>query len=199
MTKKLKKRLKKIILGTVLFIIAIVCNSFIPFVAETVLGLILFLIAYFVIGGDVIKKACVNISKGQIFDENFLMLLATVGAFFVGEYHEGVAVMVFYQIGEWFQAYAVNDSRKSIKELMNIRPDYANVLRGGEEIMVSPDEVRVEECIIVKPGERIPLDGIVIKGSSSLDTMALTGESMPRETQEGDSVIIQKCIKNQPQ
>lgn len=189
MTKKLKKRLKKIILGTVLFIIAIVCNSFIPFVAETVLGLILFLTAYFVIGGDVIKKACVNISKGQIFDENFLMLLATVGAFFVGEYHEGVAVMVFYQTGEWFQAYAVNNSRKSIKELMNIRPDYANVLRGGEEIMVSPDEVRVEECIIVKPGERIPLDGIVIKGSSSLDTMALTGESMPRETQEGDSVI----------
>lgn len=189
MTKKLKKRLKKIILGTVLFIIAIICNSIIPFVEETVLGLILFLIAYFVIGGDVIKKACVNISKGQIFDENFLMLLATVGAFFVGEYHEGVAVMVFYQVGEWFQAYAVNNSRKSIKELMNIRPDYANVLREGEEVMVSPEEVAVDEYIVVKPGERIPLDGIVMKGSSSLDTMALTGESMPRETQEGDAVI----------
>lgn len=189
MTKKLKKRLKKIILGTVLFIIAIVCNSVIPFVAETVLGLLLFLIAYFVIGGDVIKKACINISKGQIFDENFLMLLATVGAFFVGEYHEGVAVMVFYQVGEWFQAYAVNNSRKSIKELMNIRPDYANVLREGEEVMVSPEEVAVDEYIVVKPGERIPLDGIVMKGSSSLDTMALTGESMPRETQEGDAVI----------
>ena len=189
MTKKLKKRLKKIILGTVLFIIAIVCNSVISFVAETVLGLLLFLIAYFVIGGDVIKKACINISKGQIFDENFLMLLATVGAFFVGEYHEGVAVMVFYQVGEWFQAYAVNNSRKSIKELMNIRPDYANVLREGEEVMVSPEEVAVDEYIVVKPGERIPLDGIVMKGSSSLDTMALTGESMPRETQEGDAVI----------
>ena len=189
MTKKLKKRLKKIILGTVLFIVAILCNSLIPFVEETVLGLILFLIAYFVIGGDVIKKACINISKGQIFDENFLMLLATVGAFFVGEYHEGVAVMVFYQVGEWFQAYAVNNSRKSIKELMNIRPDYANVLREGEEVMVSPEEVAVDEYIVVKPGERIPLDGIVMKGSSSLDTMALTGESMPRETQEGDAVI----------
>lgn len=189
MTKKLKKRLQKIVLGTVLFIVAILCNSLIPFVEETVLGLILFLIAYFVIGGDVIKKACANIAKGQIFDENFLMLLATVGAFFVGEYHEGVAVMVFYQIGEWFQAYAVNNSRKSIKALMNIRPDYANVLRDGEEQMVSPDEVAIDECIIVKPGERIPLDGMVVKGSTTLDTMALTGESMPREAVEGDTVI----------
>ena len=193
MTKKLKKRLKKIILGTVLFIIAILCNSLIPFVSETVVGLILFLIAYFVIGGDVIKKACMNIAKGQIFDENFLMLIATVGAFFVGEYHEAVAVMVFYQIGEWFQAYAVNNSRKSIKELMNIRPDYANVLRDGEEQMVSPDEVAIDECIVVKPGERIPLDGIVVKGNTTLDTMALTGESMPREAAEGD-MVISGCI-----
>lgn len=134
-----------------------------------------------------------NIAKGQIFDENFLMLIATVGAFFVGEYHEAVAVMVFYQIGEWFQAYAVNNSRKSIKELMNIRPDYANVLRDGEEQMVSPDEVTIDECIVVKPGERIPLDGIVIKGSTTLDTMALTGESMPREVIEGD-MVISGCI-----
>ena len=189
MTKKLKKRLKKIILGTVLFILAVLCNSLIPFVEETVLGLILFLIAYFVIGGDVIKKACMNIAKGQIFDENFLMLIATVGAFFVGEYHEAVAVMVFYQVGEWFQAYAVNNSRKSIKELMNIRPDYANVLRDEKEEMVSPEEVAIEEVIVVKPGERIPLDGIVVKGSTTLDTMALTGESMPREAEEGDTVI----------
>ena len=189
MTKKLKKRLKKIILGTVLFILAVLCNSLIPFVEETVLGLILFLIAYFVIGGDVIKKACMNIAKGQIFDENFLMLIATVGAFFVGEYHEAVAVMVFYQVGEWFQAYAVNNSRKSIKELMNIRPDYANVLRDEKEEMVSPEEVAIEEVIVVKPGERIPLDGIVLKGSTTLDTMALTGESMPREAEEGDTVI----------
>ena len=189
MTKKLKKRLKKIILGTVLFILAVLCNSLIPFVEETVLGLILFLIAYFVIGGDVIKKACMNIAKGQIFDENFLMLIATVGAFFVGEYHEAVAVMVFYQVGEWFQAYAVNNSRKSIKELMNIRPDYANVLRDEKEEIVSPEEVAIEEVIVVKPGERIPLDGIVVKGSTTLDTMALTGESMPREAEEGDTVI----------
>ncbi len=189
MTKKLKKRLKKIILGTVLFIIAVMANSLFPFVGESIVGLILFLIAYFVIGGDVIKKACMNIAKGQIFDENFLMLIATVGAFFVGEYHEAVAVMVFYQVGEWFQAYAVNNSRKSIKELMNIRPDYANVLRDEKEEMVSPEEVAIEEVIVVKPGERIPLDGIVVKGSTTLDTMALTGESMPREAEEGDTVI----------
>ena len=189
MTKKLKKRLKKIILGAVLFIAAIICNSMIPFIGESVLGLLLFLAAYFVIGGDVIKKACMNIAKGQIFDENFLMLIATVGAFFVGEYHEGVAVMLFYQVGEWFQAYAVNNSRKSIKELMDIRPDYANVIRDGKEEMVSPDEVMVEEIIVVKPGERIPLDGIVVNGSTTLDTMALTGESIPREAAEGENVI----------
>ena len=189
MTKKLKKRLKKIILGAVLFIAAIICNSMIPFIGESVLGLLLFLAAYFVIGGDVIKKACMNIAKGQIFDENFLMLIATVGAFFVGEYHEGVAVMLFYQVGEWFQAYAVNNSRKSIKELMDNRPDYANVIRDGKEEMVSPDEVMVEEIIVVKPGERIPLDGIVVNGSTTLDTMALTGESIPREAAEGENVI----------
>ena len=189
MTKKLKKRLKKIVFGAVLFVIAILCNHFIPFVSESVIGLVLFLVAYFVIGGDVIKKACMNIAKGQIFDENFLMLIATVGAFFVGEYHEAAAVMLFYQVGEWFQAYAVNNSRKSIKDLMNIRPDYANVLRNGEEVIVSPDEVAVDEIIVVKPGERIPLDGIVVKGSTTLDTMALTGESMPREAHEGDAVI----------
>ena len=193
MTKKLKKRLRKILIGAALFAFAIVCSHFIPFVDDTVIGLMLFLIAYFVIGGDVIKKACVNISKGQIFDENFLMLLATVGAFFVGEYHEAAAVMLFYQVGEWFQAYAVNNSRKSIKELMNIRPDYANVLRGGDEVVVSPDEVSMNEIIVVKPGERIPLDGIVIKGSTSLDTMALTGESMPREAAVGDT-LISGCI-----
>ncbi len=193
MTKKLKKRLRKILIGAALFAFAIVCNHFIPFVADTVVGLILFLAAYFVIGGDVIKKACTNIAQGQIFDENFLMLLATVGAFFVGEYHEAAAVMLFYQVGEWFQAYAVNNSRKSIKELMNIRPDYANVIRNGEEVVVSPDEVSMDEIIVVKPGERIPLDGVVIKGSTTLDTMALTGESMPREAAVGDS-LISGCI-----
>ncbi len=193
MTKKLKKRLKKILIGAALFVVAILCTQFIPFVADTVIGLALFLAAYFVIGGDVIKKACMNIAKGQVFDENFLMLIATVGAFFVGEYHEAAAVMLFYQIGEWFQAYAVNNSRKSIKELMNIRPDYANVLRDGEEEVVSPDEVAVDEIIVVKPGERIPLDGIVVKGSTTLDTMALTGESMPREAAVGE-LVISGCI-----
>lgn len=189
MTKKLKKRLKKIILGAALFLIAVLCNNMVALVEETILGLILFLIAYLVIGGDVVKKACVNIAKGQIFDENFLMLIATIGAFFVGEYPEAVVVMLFYQVGEWFQAYAVNNSRKSIKELMNIRPDYANVLRNEEEQTVSPEDVAIDECIVIKPGERIPLDGIVIKGNTTLDTMALTGESMPREAQEGDTVI----------
>ena len=189
MTKKLKKRLKKILFGAALFVVAILCNRFIPFVEETVIGLLLFLAAYFVIGGDVIKKACMNIAKGQVFDENFLMLLATVGAFFVGEYHEAAAVMLFYQVGEWFQAYAVNNSRKSIKELMNIRPDYANVIRNGEEVVVSPDEVAIDERVVVKPGERVPLDGIVVRGNTTLDTMALTGESMPREAAVGDTVI----------
>ena len=189
MTKKLKKRLKKIIVGAGVFATAILLSHLLPVLGNYYIDLILFLVAYFIIGGDVVKKACVNITKGQIFDENFLMLIATVGALFVGEYHEAVAVMLFYQVGEWFQAYAVNNSRKSIKELMNIRPDYANVLRNGEEFMVSPEEVALEEMIVVKPGERIPLDGIVEKGSTTLDTMALTGESMPREVQEGETVI----------
>lgn len=189
MTKKLKKRLKRIILGAVLFFASILLTHIFPVLEENIAGLILFLAAYFIIGGDVVKKAVMNIAKGQVFDENFLMLLATVGAFLIGEYHEAVAVMLFYQVGEWFQSYAVNNSRKSIKELMNIRPDYANVLRDGEEQTVSPEEVAIDELIVVKPGERIPLDGIVVKGSTSLDTMALTGESMPREAAEGDNVI----------
>ncbi len=189
MTKKLKKRLTKIIIGAVMFAVAIILSYMLPILEDYYIDLALFLTAYFVIGGDVVKKACTNIAKGQIFDENFLMLIATVGAFFVGEYHEAVAVMLFYQVGEWFQSYAVNNSRKSIKELMNIRPDYANVIRGGEEQMVSPEEVALDEVIVVKPGERIPLDGIVINGSTTLDTMALTGESMPREICENESVI----------
>ena len=189
MTKKLKKRLKKIIIGAVVFAGAIILSHMLPILEEYYIDLALFLAAYFVIGGDVVKKACTNIAKGQIFDENFLMLIATVGAFFIGEYHEAVAVMLFYQVGEWFQAYAVNNSRKSIKELMNIRPDYANVIRDGEEQMVSPEEVALEEIIIVKPGERIPLDGIVVNGSTTLDTMALTGESIPREVDQEDAVI----------
>ena len=191
MTKKLKKRLKRILIGAALFVLAILIEKLIPAIGNR--GLILFLSAYVVVGGDVVKKAITNITRGQIFDENFLMLIATVGAFFVGEYPEAVAVMLFYQVGEWFQSYAVNNSRKSIKELMNIRPDYAVVLRNGEEQEVDPDEVAIGEIILVKPGERVPLDGKVVKGNCSLDTMALTGESVPRDVVCGDE-IISGCI-----
>ena len=187
MTKKLKKRLKRILIGAGLFIFAVWVEKLIPVIGHFVL--IFYLLAYAVVGGDVVKKAVTNITRGQIFDENFLMLIATVGAFFVGEYPEAVAVMLFYQIGEWFQSFAVNNSRKSIKELMDIRPDYAVVLRQGEEVEVDPDEVAVGEIILIKPGERVPLDGKVVKGNCSLDTMALTGESVPRDVVCGDEVI----------
>lgn len=136
-----------------------------------------------------VKRAVSNIGKGQVFDENFLMTIATVGAFFVGDYKEAVTVMLFYQVGELFQTYAVNRSRKNITELMDIRPDFANVRRNGVEEEVDPDEVAVGELIVVKPGERIPLDGVIVKGNSSLDTMALTGESVPREVLCGEEVI----------
>lgn len=187
MTKKLKKRLKRILLGAALFMMAVIIEKAFPLIGDWIL--IFFLLAYGVVGGDVVKKAITNISRGQVFDENFLMLIATVGAFFVGEYPEAVAVMLFYQVGEWFQSFAVNNSRKSIKELMDIRPDYAVVIRQGEEIEVDPDEVAIGETILVKPGERVPLDGKVVKGNCSLDTMALTGESVPRDVVVGDEVI----------
>ena len=128
-----------------------------------------------------VKRAVSNIGKGQVFDENFLMTIATVGAFFVGDYPEAVAVMLFYQVGELFQTYAVNRSRKNITELMDIRPDFANVRRNGVEEEVDPDEVEVGTTIIVKAGEKIPIDGVILSGNSNLDTAALTGESMPRE------------------
>ncbi|MBO5094184.1 MAG: cadmium-translocating P-type ATPase [Lachnospiraceae bacterium] len=188
MTKKLKKRLLRILLGAALFVAAVAVDGKWSGVYADA-GLIAFLAAFLVCGGDVIKKAAMNITKGQIFDENFLMTVATVGAFLVGEYPEGVAVMLFYQVGEWFQSYAVNKSRKSIRELMNIRPDYANVCRDGGLLTVDPGEVKPGELIVVKPGERIPLDGTIEKGSTALDTMELTGESLPREAGEGDSVI----------
>ena len=155
---------------------------------------LLFFPAYFVIGWDVLWKAVKNIAHGQIFDENFLMALATVGAFCTGffgegEYPEAVFVMLFYQVGELFQSYAVGRSRRSIAELMNIRPDYANIRQNGELVRVDPEEVAVGELIVVKAGERIPLDGVVVDGSSSLNTSALTGESLPREVEPGDAVI----------
>lgn len=194
MSKKLKKRIRRVGIGAVVYLAAVLMTHFIspdvisPSVMVNV-ELIAFLAAYFVIGGDVVKKAVKNIGQGQIFDENFLMMIATVGAFLVGDYPEAVAVMLFYQVGECFQSYAVNKSRKSIAQLMDIRPDSANVIRNGETVEVSPEEVKIGERILIKPGERIPLDGVVWKGSSSLDTMALTGESLPRDVAEGDNVI----------
>ena len=188
MTRKLKKRLKRIIIGAAFFAAAVLIENFAPGLPWYVL-LAVFLTAYVIVGGDVVKRAVGNIGKGQVFDENFLMTIATVGAFFVGEYPEAVAVMLFYQVGELFQSYAVNRSRKNITELMDIRPDFANVRRDGVEEQVDPDEVAVGETIVVKPGERIPLDGVITKGNSSLDTMARTGESVPREVLCGEEVI----------
>lgn len=190
MTKKQKKMLKKIGVAGVLFLFALLLTFLLPDAAwKPYLSFFLFFTAYLVAGGDVIKKAFRNILNGQVFDENFLMSIATIGAFFVGEYPEGVAVMLFYQIGELFQSYAVGKSRKSIASLMQIRPDSANLLADGTVTEVSPDTVHIGDFILVKPGEKIPLDGIITEGISSLDTAALTGEALPREVAPGDSAI----------
>ncbi len=182
MTKQ-KKMLIRILAAFAVFVLGYVLSL------EGGLRLGIFLISYAVIGYDILWKAVRGIFKGQVFDENFLMALATVGAFFVGEYPEGVAVMLFYQVGELFQSYAVNQSRKSIASLMDICPEYANVLRQEKIEIVDPEEVSVDELILIKPGEKIPLDGIVTDGTSTLDTSALTGESIPRTVLVGDSVI----------
>lgn len=173
-----------LIIGAMIYLIALAYKS-----NENLLSFILFGISYLIIGREVILNAIKNILRGEIFDENFLMSIATIGAFLVGEYPEAVAVMLFYQIGEVFQGYAVNKSRKSISSLMNIRADYANVLRNGREIKVSPEEVSINETIIVKPGERVPLDGTVLEGKSFIDTSALTGESVPREVTDGNEIL----------
>jgi Cd2+/Zn2+-exporting ATPase len=149
----------------------------------------MYLGAYFLIGGEVILRAFRNLTRGQVFDENFLMTIATMGAFAINEYPEGVAVMLFYQVGEFFQDYAVNKSRRSIAELMDIRPDYANLVDGEGITKVDPNRVKKEDLILIRPGERVPLDGVVLEGSSSMDTAALTGESMPREVKKGDPVL----------
>lgn len=180
----MKKRAIKIVIAFILFILAMV----IPF-PNIWINNTLFLIAYLIVGLNILKKALRNIFRGKVFDENFLMSLATLGAFAVGELSEAVAVMLFYQVGELFQSYAVDKSRKSISNLMNIRPDYANVLRNNKEEKVNPDDVKIGEIIVVKPGEKIPLDGIVIEGKSSLDTKALTGESIPREVNVNEEVL----------
>ncbi|OPX44890.1 cadmium, zinc and cobalt-transporting ATPase [Ruminiclostridium hungatei] len=182
-----RKTIVRISIGFVIFLAAI----FAPVSGYFELGA--FLLAYFIIGGDVLFRAIRNIAHGQVFDENFLMSIATIGAFFVGEYPEGVAVMLFYQVGERFQDYAVNRSRKSISALMDIRPDYANLKKDGELVTVDPEEVKINDVIAVKAGEKIPLDGIVIDGYSMLDTSALTGEAVPREVTAG-SEVLSGCI-----
>lgn len=184
MTKKQKKVLVRIIISAVL----VIGLQFIP-VNDPYIRLTLFMIPYLIIGYDILKKAILGIVHGEVFDENFLMAVATVGAIALGEYLEGTAVMLFYQIGELFQSYAVGKSRKNITALMDICPDYANVEKDGELIQVDPDEVGVGTVIIVQPGEKIPIDGVIVEGASSLNTSALTGESLPREAAEGDEVI----------
>lgn len=192
MTKKLRKRLTRIIICLVAFIAVKIIEEATDLFTGTpgqFIGLALFLAVYIAISYDILKNAVLNTIHGSMLDENFLMMIASIGAFIIGSYSEGVAVMLFYQIGEWFQSYAVGKSRESIKELMSIRPDYAVVLRDGSEEEVDPDEVEVGETIVVRPGERIPLDGIITEGMSSLDTMALTGESLPRDVVTGNDVI----------
>ena len=183
MNKKQKKVLVRIIVAFVLLIVL----SFVP--VDGWIQFALYMIPYLVIGYDILKKAVKGIMNRQVFDENFLMAVATVGAIALGDYKEGVAVMLFYQIGELFQSYAVGKSRRNISELMDIRPDYANVEQDGELVQVDPDEVEIGTVILVKPGEKIPIDGVVVEGTSSLNTSALTGESLPREAKEGDEVI----------
>ncbi len=180
----MKKRTRKIIIALILFIISLA----IPFTNEWI-NKIIYIISYLIVGLDIVIKAIRNIFRGKVFDENFLMTIATIGAFGIGEFPEAVAVMLFYQVGELFQSYAVDKSRKSIASLMDIRPDFANVKRNNEILKVNPNEVIIGETIIVKPGEKIPLDGKVIDGKSMIDTSALTGESIPREVKLGDEVL----------
>ena len=193
MTKKQKKMLTRILITAVM----LAALYFLPVMGW--LRLALYLAAYLVIGYDILKKAGQGILNGRVFDENFLMAVATVGAFALaiyeksGDYNEAIAVMLFYQIGELFQSYAVGKSRKNISALMDIRPDYANVERDGQLVQVDPDEVAVGTVIVVQPGEKIPIDGVVVEGSSTLNTSALTGESLPRDAREGDE-IISGCI-----
>ena len=180
----MKKRGIKIIISAILFVLALVITFSNEWINNG-----LFIISYLVVGFEILKKAVRNIFRGKVFDENFLMAVATIGAFAIGEFPEAVAVMLFYQVGELFQSYAVDKSRKSIASLMDIRPDYANIEKDGKIEKVDPDEVKIGDIIIVKTGEKIPLDGVVVDGTSSLDTMALTGESVPRVVKTEDEVL----------
>ena len=185
MTKKLKKKIIRVGIGAVLFIAAVILSKYV----NLYVGLATFLAAYLVLAVDILKNAGINIAHGHVFDENFLMIVATIGAIFCKEYGEAVAVMLFYQIGECFQTYAVNRSRKSIQSLMSIRPDFARIEADGEEKEVDPSEVNIGDVIIIKPGERVPLDGNIIEGRSAMDTAAITGESLPKEVGPGELVV----------
>lgn len=188
MTKKMKKKLIFILVALVLFVGAFLCPAGLQ-EELPILQTILFVLAYLLVGFEVLKKAFRNLLKGHVFDENFLMSVATLGAFGIGELEEAVAVMLFYQVGEFFQSYAVDKSRKSVAALMDIRPDYANVYRNGEIVKVNPDDVNIGEMILVKPGEKVPLDCTVVAGDGMLNTLALTGEATPRHVGENDSVL----------
>lgn len=195
MTKKQKKMLVRILISFVLFAALLVCEhmGILDGIENVWLLSLIYLVPYLIVGYDIIYKAARNIRNGQVFDENFLMMLATFAAFGVKEYSEAVAVMLFYQVGELFQSYAVGKSRQSISDMMNICPEYANIEENGELIQVDPDEVEVGSVIVIKPGERIPLDGVVVEGESLIDTSALTGESVPRKAAAGDE-IISGCV-----
>ena len=188
MNNNMRKRLIRIIAGSILLLAALLIDT-----GQNWPNVVLYLTSYILVGGDIVLRAIRNIFRGKVFDENFLMALATIGAMFIREYAEGIAVMLLYQIGELFQSYAVGKSRRSIADLMDIRPDYANVKRDDDLIKVDPDEVQVGDIIVVKPGERIPLDARVIEGVSMVDTSALTGESVPREVEPGNE-ILSGCI-----
>ena len=195
MTKKQKNMLTRILVTAILYVALVAADhmKMLPVVFEGWKMLFLYLIPYFVIGWDILYKAVRNIKNGQVFDENFLMAVATIGAFGVNEYSEAVAVMLFYQVGELFQSYAVNRSRQSISDLMDICPEYANIEEDGQLKQVDPDDVEVGDIIVIKPGEKIPLDGKVVFGESMVDTSALTGESVPRRVKEGDD-LVSGCV-----
>ncbi len=184
----MKRRKRQLAFGGILFAIGMILRPELRWIDFSI-----FFISFLIVGGDVVKRAARNIIRGNVLDENFLMSIATIGAFFIGDFPEGAAVMIFYQVGELFQDYALNQSRKSISELMDIRPDYANIRRGNELVTLDPDEVQIGDIMVIKPGEKVPLDGIILEGHSMLDTKALTGESVPREAVVGDG-ILSGCI-----
>ena len=187
MNKKLKNLLKKILLSLTIFLLAIIMPL------NIYIKISLYIASYLIVGYEILLKSFHNIRNGEIFDENLLMIIATFVAFILGEYTEAIAIILFYQIGEFFQSYAVNNSRKSISKLMNIRPDYANIEKNGEIIQTSPENININDIIIVKSGEKIPLDGIILDGESTINTSALTGESIPQTAVYGD-IVLSECI-----